>query len=346
MSCRQFCASGDWSPASGPLLSGLTLESQPEVLPLLPLSEADLAFAIAAQRALEKNLPSVYNGDVQKFWEEEVAFQKSVFDGTFDAELFRETHETLFPRLLPRSRDHGGDEAAEDESGGATNAFVPPSLIGKVHPVERPVYTGKARSAALRNAVDYNRGTTNNGDAVPDYEVTFDMMKTGGMAVFLADENDCESVRNLAFRVKLSQSKNELSPPLYLCEMLGVVNEGAQTLKWIYYGISSYTSRGERSLAKGKAGKAGTFFKPSGSQAFGLTHVGKSWNKCEKPVLSWEPVVWDHGTEPKTCIRAAQYDQLVTVLLARKDDLDDAGDGHMALDSDEEQWEDVVVEEF
>jgi hypothetical protein len=87
-----------------------------------------------------------------------------------------------------------------------------------------------------------------------------------------------------------SLSKTELSPLLYLCEMLGVVKESAQTLKWIYYGISSYTCRAEKSLAKSKAGKAGIFFKPKGTQASaGLTHVGKLWEECEKPVLSWEP---------------------------------------------------------
>ena len=66
------------------------------------------------------------------------------------------------------------------------------------------------------------------------------------------------------------------------------------------------------SLAKSKAGKAGTFFKPKGTQASGLTHVGIPWEEGEKPVLSWEPVVWDHCTEPKTCIPAAQYNQLVS----------------------------------
>ena len=335
MSCRQFCNSGSWSPASGPLHSGLSLESQPEVLPLLPLNEADLLSAIGAQQALRKNLPSVYRGDVQRFWEEEVAFQKSLVDGTFDADRFQATHETLFPRLRPRSRDHGGDEAAE-EAGGATNGaldtMVPPSLIRKVYPIERPLYTGPARTAARRRADDYIRGTTNNGDAVADYEVTYDMMKTGGMAVFLAHEEDFQIHRNLAFRVKLSN--NELSPPLYLCEMLGVVKESAQTLKWIYYGISSYTKRADLSLAKVKAGKSGTFFKPTGTQASGLTHVALPWEEGARPVLSWEPVVWDHCTEPKTCIPAAQYQQLVTVLSARQAALEEDDGGDLALESD------------
>ena len=55
-----------------------------------------------------------------------------------------------------------------------------------------------------------------------------------------------------------------------------------------------------------------------------------------RPVLSWEPVVWDHCTEPKTCIPAAQYQQLVTVLSARKAALEEDGGGDMALDSDDD----------
>lgn len=334
LSCRQFCKSGCWSAASGPLHRNLSLEKHPEVLPLVPLKEAELESVSSAKEALRKNLPSVYRGDVQRFWEEEVTFQNSLVDGTFDTARFRETHETLFPRLLSRSRD--GAEAAADEGGGggssdgALDIFMPLALVQRVHPVERPVYLGPVRSAAQQRANAYARGTTDNGEEVPNYEVDYATMRTGGMAVFLADEDALRTESNLAFRVKLNQT--DLSPPLYLCEMLRVVDDNKQTLEWMHYGVNEYSRKNDKMLAKTKAAKVHAFLKPRGAQQKAqLTHIAKPWDDCEKPVLGWEPTETEHYSEPKTCIPPAQYEQLVTVLLARQTALDEDED---ALDEE------------
>jgi hypothetical protein len=339
LSCRQFCNSGCWSAASGPLHRNLSLEKHPEVLPLVPLKAPELESVTAAKEALRKNLPSVYRGDVQRFWEEEETFQKSLVDGTFATDRFRSTHETLFPRLRPRSTDHGADAAADDSgdgslSDGALDRHVPRTLVLRVHPVERPVYLGPSRSAAQRRANAYARGTTDSGEVVPNYEVDYATMRTGGMAVFLADENALRTGSNLAFRVMLN--KTDLSPPLYLCEMLRVVDEKKQILEWMHYGVNEYSRKKDKMLAKTKASKSAAFLKPRGAQQKALTVLAKPWDECEKPVIGWEPTETEHYIEPKTCIPQEQYEQLVTVLLARQTALDEDEDDTMGLDSESE----------
>lgn len=49
LSCRQFCNSGCWSAASGPLHRNLSLEKHPEVLPLVPLKAPELESVTAAK---------------------------------------------------------------------------------------------------------------------------------------------------------------------------------------------------------------------------------------------------------------------------------------------------------
>ena len=56
----------------------------------------------------------------------------------------------------------------------------------------------------------------------------------------------------------------------------------------------------------------------------------------EKPVIGWEPTETEHYIEPKTCIPQEQYEQLVTVLLARQTALDEDEDDTMGLDSESE----------
>ena len=133
--------------------------------------------------------------------------------------------------------------------------------------------------------------------------------------MFLAkEEPGANTSSNFTFRIRLT--RDTLSPPLMLCEMMGVADEAKKRLKWLYYGVNRFSNKQQRMVTTQLASKTSAFLRPHGGQISALTHTAEPWEQSEKPILSWEPGVKEHYREPKTCIPVEQYKQLKVVLLA------------------------------
>lgn len=332
---RQFCHVGQWSPPVQ-LQTGESPQGAPPELAPLALDPKILSRVVGARDALKKHLPSVYKGHVQDFWELVVRFQQSVAGVPGMSEYIPSPDYVGAPvhrpggecaRLYPCTRPDSSRLQEESTAGGETTesdtdeygGLVPPSVVMKVHQPVRHVYTGTRKTGVAKEAVEYLSGTKHSGQAAADYEVTYDMMKSGGMAVFVASEDVDMKSSNFYFKIQLRQSPLQLSPPLVLCEMIDVHNEISKTLTWLYYGVDKYSNKKEMTMTSKKAAHRSAFLKPSAAHRNDCKQISKPWDHkdCEKPVLSWEPEVAEHYSEPKTCIPEKQFQQLRMVLLAR-----------------------------
>ena len=92
------------------------------------------------------------------------------------------------------------------------------SVAVHVRPIPRPIYTGAQRNSAARRArnelADYILGESADGN----YDVSYDKMKKGSMAVLLAPESEKTARTQYPFRICLGRSRG-WSRYLYLCEV-------------------------------------------------------------------------------------------------------------------------------
>jgi hypothetical protein len=92
------------------------------------------------------------------------------------------------------------------------------SVAVHVRPVPRPIYIGAQRNTAGRRARDhlaqYILGETDD----PDYDVRYNKMKQGSMAVLIAPESEKTARTEYPFRISLGRSRG-WSRYLYLCEV-------------------------------------------------------------------------------------------------------------------------------
>jgi hypothetical protein len=332
---RQLCHKGAWS-APITVQVGPSPEGFPELLPFVPLEERFLERVRAARTALKLNLECVYKGEVFTFWEEMSLFQETLYAGEFP-EHERDTRlEDLFPCSSDTSPTWADpEEAAGHDGSDEYEGFVPGQLVHKVYPPVREVYTGSRKQGLKKDAGDYLRGRTLTGAATADYEVTYDMMRSGGMAVFLAQEDSgATTSSNLTFRIKLT--KDRMSPLLMLCEMMGVADEAKKQLKWLYYGVSKFSNKVQRMVTPLAASKTSAFLKPVGVQIRDLSHTAEPWEQSEKPILSWDPGATEHYREPKTCIPTEQFKQLKIVLVALSMDQEEMTHAMATADDDDE----------
>ena len=322
---RQYCHIGFWASCLGPLHQGLTSASRPSLLPLIPFTTEALTSLHSAAAAIKTNIPEVFVDGVKDFWEQTIKLQDSIVAGTYV-----DSREPQFPTILPRSVDNDPVERAGILTP-TMLATLPQHLVQRVLPPERALYVGNARTRGEQEATNYIRGETNSGQAVPDYDVTYDNMKTGGMAVFLAEEEDEDRAKKLYFRVKTKGGT--LSPPLVLCEMLRVANAQRRQLEWLAYGVKKYSGKGASTFVGQKLASNRAFFKPTGRDGAKWKHINAPWEKSAKPLLAWDV----NYLEAKTSIPKEQYKQLVTLLLARESDIVQEGNEEEEIESDLER---------
>jgi hypothetical protein len=92
------------------------------------------------------------------------------------------------------------------------------SVAAHVRPVPRPIYTGAQKSTAGRRARDHLAQYILGESDDPDYDVSYNTMKRGSMAVLIAPESEKTSRTDYPFRISLGRSRG-WSRYLYLCEV-------------------------------------------------------------------------------------------------------------------------------
>ncbi|KAK3261765.1 hypothetical protein CYMTET_29341 [Cymbomonas tetramitiformis] len=116
------------------------------------------------------------------------------------------------------------------------------SVASHVRPVPRPIYTGAQKSTAGRRARDHLARYILGESDDPDYDVGYNKMKKGSMAVLIAPESEKTSRTDYPFRISLGRSRG-WPRYLYLCEVQEQLlnEEGEKCLRWLTCGTNKLT---------------------------------------------------------------------------------------------------------
>ena len=171
---------------------------------------------------------------------------------------------------------------------------LPQHLEERLNPFPRMMYTGKGRSEPRKRAAE--RYVLN-----PDFEVEFEQMDAGSLAVYLAPENETGK-----FSFRISLTRNTDSPPLYLVRVKAV-DAKRKRLQLEYLALKMLTHKESRQVGIKLACKIDAFKTLPGVlprwEAFSETDM----------LLSWNP---EKDFEIKN-IPQAQYEQLRVTIEAQ-----------------------------
>lgn len=148
---------------------------------------------------------------------------------------------------------------------------LPAVLLDKIKLPERPVSDGRNKRKR-RDAQKYTK--------TGQYQVDFDLMFPGSLAIILCPETDKDS--KLAFRLALG--RNKYSPWLYLA-VVDSMNTVEETLTWYYVQPKVFSNKTSKHLTLDKAKNKGSWVLDMNSkqadQPFSEDEIVLSWDKEE-----------------------------------------------------------------
>ena len=221
------------------VLQGEPLEGQPETVECESLNSEK-------REALEecvRNLCSLlgeaeFSGDIKEFWEGLIKFQDNIDEGIFD-EATCPVLEKCSPPALDLTPAEVDDQAMLN--------YLGDELRETVYPTEVQLCETHNATMARENLV--NTILDNN-----EYEVTFEQMSVGSMALCLAPETDKKS----PFAFTLKMPDGTLSRLVTLNRVLQR-DEQARKIQWAYLAPSRWVSAKDRLVGKNLATQPGFF---------------------------------------------------------------------------------------
>ena len=277
-----------WKPSAGVQFLLRTPEGQPKAQDLIPFELPELEHLRKIVQGFALNLGNKYTGDLQAYWNSQLSFQESLYEGNVTATAFDNIHLEADHELLalPPTQPVVARALTVIEQ----MAVLPETLQRQIILPERPVGTTQGRGLRRQAQLYADRG---------NFEVPFHNMKVNSYCIVLCPDG---SEIPYGFKIKLTQKSYSQWLYLVRCDAL---ERTTSSVTWKYVQPVSWTHTATRQLAITKAGSRDTWREdPDSDQT--------------APYMQDEVILaWDLTAEERfSGIPTEQYNQCKVVLTA------------------------------